>query len=213
MSPYPMFIGMATLTILSPGPGVLKSLTNAISYGRREAFIGILGLVCGVFCVACLSASSLGLVLASSATAFGLIKLGGALYLVYLGLRMLYAPAGQKLVKPLQATPAMPEALPGGLGTMLNRRFLEGLVLQFSNPKALIFFLAVLPQFIDRQQAYLPQFALLLATFCLLLALIHSMYVLAADRAAGWIRTTGSGLLDKLSAAAFLLFALLLLRS
>lgn len=208
-----MFIGMATLTILSPGPGVLKSLTNAITYGRREAFIGILGLVCGVFCVACLSASSLGVVLASSENAFRLIRLAGALYLVYLGLRMLYAPAGLSLVKPQQPARFSLKAKPGGLSRMLNRRFLEGLVLQFSNPKALIFFLAVLPQFIDRQQAYLPQFALLLATFCLLLALIHSLYVLAAERAAGWIRTAGSGLLSKLSAAAFLTFALLLLRS
>ena len=81
MQLYLLFILMATLTILSPGPGVLKSVTNSLNYGFKRAFIGVIGLSTGTFCVAVLSATSLGALLAASDTGFtALIKVRIAIF-------------------------------------------------------------------------------------------------------------------------------------
>lgn len=201
MGLYPMFVMMAVMTILSPGPGVLKSLTNALSYGMKPAFIGIAGLACGVFCVACLSATALGAVLARSASVFNLIRLCGAAYLAYTGVKLWR-------IRPAIAGNAIP--------TVRNRRtlFIEGLILQFSNPGALFFFLAILPQFIRPAHAYLPQFLLLVLTFCGLLVVIHAGYAIFARRVQRCLGSSGGGRwLNRIGGTMFIGFALILLHA
>lgn len=201
MELYLIFTLMAAMTILSPGPGVLKSLTNALNYGLRPALIGIAGLACGVFCVAALSASSLGVMLAASAKAFTVIRLGGAAYLIYLGVKLWRAP---------------PVEFAATRASEIKARslFLEGWMLQFSNPSAVFFFLSVLPQFIKRSRAFLPQFLLLVLTFCSLLVLIHGGYVLFAQRTKRWIGSKRGGRwLNRAGGACFVLFGALLLHA
>jgi len=198
---YPIFLLLAGVTILSPGPGVLKSLTNALNYGLRPALVGIAGLACGVFCVAALSATGLGVLLSTSHAAFMFIRLVGAGYLIYLGIRLWRAPLLE--LDPNSATARTRKAL-----------FFEGWMLQFSNPNAVFFFLSVLPQFIDRTRAFLPQFLLLALTFCFLLVLVHGSYALCAQRARRLIRSrTGGRWLNRVGGAAFVVFGLLLLHS
>lgn len=201
MERYLIFTLMAAMTILSPGPGVLKSLTNALNYGLRPALIGIVGLSCGIFCVAALSASGLGILLTSSAKAFVAIRLGGAAYLSYLGIKLWRAPALE--FKPSQA-----------LSVRRRTLFFEGWMLQFSNPGALIFFLSILPQFIRPSRAFLPQFLLLVLTFCSLLVLIHSGYAIFAERARRWMGASHGGRwFNRIGGACFFLFGALLLRA
>jgi threonine/homoserine/homoserine lactone efflux protein len=199
---YSVFVLMAVLTIVSPGPGVLKSLTNALQYGLRPALIGIAGLACGVFCVAALAATSLGALLSASATAFHVIRIAGAAYLLYLGVRLWRAPTMK---------------LAASAATAKRRRtlFVEGWLLQFSNPNALFFFLSVLPQFIDRSHPYLPQFLLLVLTFCLLLVVVHGSYACGARHGQRWLAgTAGAGRwLNRGGGAAFVIFSVLLLNS
>ena len=85
---YLMFLAMAALTILSPGPSTLKSLTNALNHGLGAALVGMAGLTCGVLVVATLSATSLGMLIAASPTTFELVRYGGVLYLVWLGVKL-----------------------------------------------------------------------------------------------------------------------------
>lgn len=85
MGSYLLFVVIAIATVLSPGPGVMLTLTNAIRFGVSGAFGGILGIAFGTFIVAGISATSLGIVLATSATAFSIMKFIGAAYLIYLG--------------------------------------------------------------------------------------------------------------------------------
>lgn len=180
MNLYLIFVAMALMTILSPGPGVLKSLTNALNYGLQPAFVGIAGLASGVFCVAAISATGLGVLLATSPTAFGIIRWLGAAYVMYLGIRLFLTP-----VKPMQTSIVHPKA-----GRIL---FLEGWLLQLSNPNAVLFFLSVLPQFIDHTRPYLPQFMVLVLTFCALLVLVHGCYAVFAQKAKGWFGTGQGG--------------------
>lgn len=85
-------------------------------------------------------------------------------------------------------------------------------MLQFANPNALIFFLSVLPQFIDRESRYLPQFLLLVTSFCLLMILVHGGYILSARKARRWLQGRGGHWINRISALSFGLLALILLR-
>ncbi|MGL6511034.1 LysE family translocator [Aeromonas hydrophila] len=197
MQAYLMFIAMAGLTILSPGPSTLKSLTNALNHGLGPALVGMAGLTCGVLGVATLSATSLGVLLATSPTAFEWVRYGGVLYLAWLGVKLWRSPP-----------PRMGENPPSAR----HRLFWEGVMLQFTNPNALIFFLSILPQFIDHRHAYLPQFLLLVSSFCLLMVLVHGGYIFSARKARRWLQGGGGRWINRLGALAFGLLAMVLLR-
>ena len=198
MQLYLLFILMATLTILSPGPGVLKSVTNSLNYGFKRAFIGVIGLSTGTFCVAVLSATSLGALLAASDTAFTVIKYFGAAYLIYMGIKLWRAPA-------FEFKDAAKEAISN------KKLFAECFIFQLSNPKALVFFLSVFPQFIEHDRSYLGQFAVLVLTFCLLLVLVHSIYALFAHKAKSWFTSAHGGRwANRVGGTAFIGFGLLL---
>jgi threonine/homoserine/homoserine lactone efflux protein len=193
-SHYPLFVLMACLTVLMPGPGVLMTLTNALRFGLHGSLGGILGIASGALVVATISSTSLGLLLASSALAFTVIKWMGAAYLVYLGLRLWRSPT-------LGLAPG--EARPASFG----RRFAEGLSLQFTNPKAIFFFLSVLPQFIDPAGPRTQQFVVLVLSYSVLVVLIHTLYALGAQRVRGWLSTArGQRTLGRLGGATFVAF-------
>jgi homoserine/homoserine lactone efflux protein len=194
MKLYPLFVLMATATVLSPGPGVLMTLSNALRYGFRGTIGGILGVACGSLLVALVSATSLGVVLATSALAFTVLKFAGAAYLVYLGVRLWRAPPFQ--FADLAAHPAS-----------FGRRFAEGVSLQLTNPKSIFFFLSVLPQFIDPSAHYAAQFSVLVLTYATLVVLIHCLYALFAQRARRWLGSERGGRgLNKAGGATFVFF-------
>lgn len=194
MKLYTLFLLMATATVFSPGPGVVMTLTNAIRYGVRGTIGGIFGVAFGAFVVAAISATSLGVLLATSAVAFTIMKYVGAVYLVYLGLKLWRAPG-------LQFNEAA--AHEAGFG----KRFLEGISLQLTNPKAIFFFLSVFPQFIDASAGYARQFLLLVVTYSALVIVIHCLYAFTARRAKAWLTSPRGGrAVNKAGAATFLFF-------
>ncbi|PYY92182.1 LysE family translocator [Pseudomonas sp. TKO26] len=197
MASYGLFLLLATLTILSPGPGVVLTLSNALRHGWAGALPGIFGIALGALVVAGISASSLGLLLAASTTAFTLLKYIGALYLLYLGIKMWRT---QSFVPTLKDS----EARPG-------RRFVEALSIQLLNPKAGFFFLAVFPQFIQPHGNYYSQFLPLVTSYSLLVIALHSGYALMANSARGWLSSRrGARIVGKLSGMTFLGFGVML---
>lgn len=194
MKLYPLFLVMATATVFSPGPGVVMTLTNSLRYGLKGTFGGILGIAVGALVVAAISATSVGVLLATSATAFTLLKYVGAAYLVYLGIKLWRAPAFQF---------KEPSAQEAGF----KRRFLEGASLQLTNPKVIFFFLSVFPQFIDRSSDYSIQFAVLVLTYSLLVVVIHCLYAASAQKAKFWLTSEKGGrILNKIGGATFVCF-------
>ena len=191
---YPLFLLVATVTVVSPGPGVVMTITSALRCGVRGTFGGILGIAGGALVVAAISATSLGALLSASSWAFTVLKFTGAGYLVYLCVRLWRAPAVSLMTRP---------AKEAGFG----RRFFEGLSLQLTNPKAVFFFLSVLPQFIDTEQNYLVQFVALVLTYSLLVIGIHSAYAFFAKRAHGWLLSRRGGrAVNRAAGAAFVFF-------
>ena len=199
MNLYLLFLTVATLTVLSPGPGVLMTLTNALRYGLRGTIGGILGIAFGALLVAGISATTLGAVLAASALAFTVLKLAGAAYLIYLGARLWRSP------------PMHVQSAAQAHQASFKRRFLEGLSLQLTNPKAIFFFLSVFPQFIEGEAGFVGQFALLVLTYAALVVVIHTGYALFAHQARAWLTSERGGrTVNRLGGATFMCFGVAL---
>lgn len=198
MKLYSIYFLVAALTVISPGPGVVMTLTNALRYGVRQAFPGILGLAVGVVFVAGISATGLGVLVATSPLAFTILKFAGAVYLVYLGVRLWLAPPFQ--FGEQQAHEAN-----------FGKRFWEAFTLQFTNPKAIFFCLSVFPQFIHSETNSSVQFVILAATYAILIVVIHLVYASCAARARVWLSSPRGGrILSGASGTMFILFGIAL---
>jgi homoserine/homoserine lactone efflux protein len=167
-----LFAVTETVLSLTPGPAVLFVLSSALRTGARKSVGSILGLLAANTVYFALSASGLGALLISSYRVFFLVKWIGAAYLVYLG-------AGTILGR----SDVLPAGEPVGAGASAIRLFRDGFVLQMSNPKAIVFFSAILPQFIDPRRAVLPQIVILGLTSVICEFAVLSSYGLAAARA------------------------------
>jgi threonine/homoserine/homoserine lactone efflux protein len=176
MKSYAVFFVLAAATVASPGPGVLLTLTNAMQFGMTRALFGIVGIAFGAITMATISASSIGLIVASSAAAFTALKYLGAMYLVYLGWKVWFSAAARQQIGPQVFKP-------GSNTKMYLTSWWEGTSLQFTNPKSLLFFMSILPQFIDGSDRYVNQVAVLIVTYSLLVIAIHCGYGLAARQA------------------------------
>lgn len=196
MESYLLFLLIAMITILSPGPGVILTLTNTIRFGSKNALQGILGIAFGTFIIAGVSATSLGILLATSALAFTVMKLIGAAYLIYLGIKLWRSPPLQVKIDEKSTK---------------NKRllFIEGMTLQLTNPKAIFFFISVFPQFINFNVSSTVQFLTLVVTYSSLVIIIHLLYSLAAKSARAWFTTAkGSNWLNKISGSTFMCFGI-----
>ena len=163
MESYLIFVTIAAVTILSPGPGVILTLSNAIRFGFSGAVGGIFGIAFGTFVVAAISATSVGVILATSTMVFSIMKYIGATYLIYLGVKLWRSsPVTMKMKNDLKKS--------------LKFQFLEGFILQITNPKAVFFFMSIFPQFVDFTSGYQGRFALLVVTYSSLVLLIHMTY-------------------------------------
>lgn len=167
---------------LTHGPNGLLSLTHGVRFGVRRTVFTALGGVTGFTALIGASLAGLGALLAASEQAFTIAKWVGAGYLVYLGIRTWQAP-------PTAMVPQDGRGAPGNFGP--GRLFREGLLVAVSNPKALIFFAAFLPQFIDPHRSLLLQFALLAGTFVLTEFVTEYLLAAAAHRISPWLARVG----------------------
>ncbi len=163
---YLFYVLIAAMTIATPGPGVIMTLTNSMRYGLLKTFAGVFGIALGMFSLALLSSSGLGLLMATSAKAYLVLKIVGAVYLLYLGVKLL---KNRKLHLDLSVSYKERSA---------NTLFFQGLGITLLNPKPIVFFTALFPQFIVSDAPYNAQFLLLAVTFCLLIFMIHFLYAL-----------------------------------
>jgi len=151
LSTYLLYLAAVALLILTPGPTMLMCMTNAIHHGPRRAMTSVAGAVTAVLCVMLLSAMGLGALLAASETAFTTAKVLGAAYLVWLGIKTFRSNAALQLDE-AQAPRA-------------RSFYVQGFLVGASNPKAVLFFAAFFPQFLNPAAPMAPQLALLAATF------------------------------------------------
>jgi threonine/homoserine/homoserine lactone efflux protein len=170
------FAAVAFVLIAVPGPSVLFVVGRALSLGRGPAIASVVGNALGVYVVAVFVAVGLGSVVQRSETVFFAVKVIGAAYLVWLGVHAIRHR--RELASSLGAT-APP--------VTRSRAAQQGFVVGVANPKALIIFGAVLPQFVDRGHGHVPVQMLLLALIAFGIALVSdSLWALAARAVRAW---------------------------
>lgn len=158
LSTYLLYLAAVALLVLSPGPTMLMCMTHALQHGPRKAMAAAAGSVTAVLGTMLLSALGLGALLAASETAFWALKAAGAAYLIWLGFKTFRSRATVFDQLPASDAPAR-AAVPA------HKLYSQGLIVGGSNPKALLFFTAFFPQFLNPAAAWAPQFAVLAATF------------------------------------------------
>jgi len=182
------------LFIQVPGPSLLFTIGRALTVGRRDALLSVVGNALGLLAQVVLVAAGLGAVVAASATAFTLLKLAGAAYVVHLGIRAIVHRADAR--RALEAA---------GLGAGSAREHglasvRTGFVVGATNPKSIVFFVAFLPQFIDGGAPAAPQLVLLGLLFGVMAVCSDACWALAAGRAREWFARKPKRL-DSLGAA------------
>ena len=174
------FFFAAWLICLSPGPGALSSVTAGMRWGFRRAIWNTLGLELGSMILIGTVATGLGALLSASVLAFNAIKWLGAAYLVYLGVQQWRAP-----VRP----PVLAETGGAGVPQTASSIFLRGLLINVSNPKAILFTLAVTPQFVDASLPQWPQYLTIMGTLLFTDVVSMSVYAGLGARALGALRS------------------------
>ncbi len=166
---------------LTPGPNGLLSLTHGACFGFRPTVYTVLGGALGFFLLIAASLGGMGALLAASERAFTIAKWVGAAYLVYLGFRIWRAPAPVVAIGDGRA----------GADARPLRLFNQGFLVAVSNPKALIFFAAFLPQFMVPGVPYGLQLAIFGGTFVVVEILYELLLALMAQRIAPWLARHG----------------------
>lgn len=194
-------LGAGTLISFTPGAGAINTMSNSINSGFRRSIWGILGQQAALIIHIVIVALGVGVLVASSPVAFNVIRYAGAAYLVYLGIR-------QFLAKPA-VDEASAEALRNEPAWSMFRR---GLWVNLLNPKAIVFFLAFLPQFIRLDQPLLLQYVIVAVTVMVIDVLV--MWLFFAGTARSFQRFTrdarGQRILNRVFGVLFVLVGVLL---
>lgn len=211
LSTWMTFCLAAIFIAVSPGSGAVLSMSHGLAYGVKKTSATIFGLQAGLLLLLFIAGAGVGSLLLASELAFNLIKLCGAAYLIYLGLSQWRAKVPDRQALPDDAVPA--EAAAGAAPMPdCTKRFLTGFLTNATNPKGVIFMVAVLPQFISRHDALLPQLCVLAATMVVIDVVVMHSYAYAASSMQRYFRDAGAvrkqnrffgGLLMTIGAALF----------
>jgi homoserine/homoserine lactone efflux protein len=170
-----LFAVTETVLCFTPGPAVLLVLAQGLARGTASSIWANLGILAGNTLYFVLSATSLGALLVASYELFALIRWGGAAYLIWLGVTTFFGRSSMLSVAPADVTVRS-----------RGQIFVNGFVLQAANPKALVFFTALLPQFIDPRGGVVAQVAILAVTSVVIEFLVLLAYGALAGRLTSW---------------------------
>lgn len=167
-----LFSSIALVATVTPGPAVLLVTTHSLQFGTLRTIMTIIGNISGLLIMSACSVLGLNALIIYSATAFTSIKVFGAAYLIYMGVKLWR----KGILQPKQ-----------GLGDSEKQSwvklYIQGLLVALTNPKAIVFTTALFPQFIIVSEPLLPQFTILVSTFMSLSALCLLVYSIASSKA------------------------------
>ena len=164
----------AWLIALSPGSGAVLSMSHGLQYGVRQTTATIVGLQIGLASILLVAGAGVGALLLASTTAFMVVKVLGAGYLIWLGVKQWREPVDGA------ASDAAAPSEPAGLS--VRQRVLRGALTNATNPKGIVFMVAVLPQFIDPNKPLALQLAILLVTTLAVDSVVMHGYAFLASR-------------------------------
>lgn len=197
-----------SLAALSPGPAVMCAMAQSTRHGFRSSLVGIAGIQLGSSLVFISIALGLGTLLANATVAFRVLRVLGAIYLFYLGARLIISSfqgrSAGRSVKERQET----------VSVVHQNLFFQGLLIQLTNPKAMLFISALLPQFVDSHRSVPLQILILLAATIVIDTVVLSSYAYFAQRGIRSFQTSRFyGWVERVLGAALVFFGLRLLVS
>ncbi|MET0702070.1 MAG: LysE family transporter [Mycobacterium sp.] len=172
------FLGAAIAISISPGAGAILAMATGLAHGARRSYWTILGLEIGLIAQLALVAVGLGAALANSVLAFNVVKWIGVAYLIYLAIRQWRTASLDLGARMDQATEDRPVAM-----------LVRGALANITNPKGLVFLLAVLPQFVVPTAPLLPQYLVIGATMVVVDLVVMGGYAGLAARLLRWLTT------------------------
>lgn len=182
-----LYIPLAFFISATPGPVMMLALSNGAVYGTGKALSGIAGTSSGNLLLMLLSASGLGALLQTSEKLLPAIQWLGAAYLIYLGYRIAYTPANRRHIAVSKSSKAL-------------QIFSRGFLVAASNPKGIVFFGALFPQFIEPDRPLPMQLTLLAFTFLLIDGLWQLLYATGGNTLSSWLKDPArTGLINKIS--------------
>ena len=155
---------------LSPGPGAIASMSAGLNYGFRRGYFMVFGLILGICTLVGIVVAGLGAIIAASNTAFTVLKLLGAAYLVWIGISQWRASD-----RPLVAATDAPVR-------SRKQLMLRGWAINATNPKGAVFMAAVVPNFIDLSHPLIPQYLIIMASLSITDLVVMAGYVALASR-------------------------------
>ncbi len=189
LSTWILFCLTEAVLCVIPGPAVLLVVSTALARGTRPGLRASSGILAANTFYFLLSATSLGAVLLASHELFTVIRWAGSAYLVWMGARMVVAWWRGETALAEAGAPAASDALPRG---RKPGPFTQGFVVQGANPKALLFFSAILPQFIDTKASVPLQVGILAVSSIVIELAVLALYAAAARPARSWASRPGS---------------------
>ena len=174
------FIGASVAISVSPGAGAIQSMATGLTHGLRRGAWSVAGLQIGLMTQLAVVAIGLGAAVVKSIVAFTMIKWIGVLYLIYLAVRQWRTTADDLT----ERVAVDVDARSGRLALLLR-----GFLVNVTNPKGLVFLLAVLPQFVVISRPLLPQYLTIAATMVVVDVLVMCAYTGLASRLLAWLRT------------------------
>ena len=206
LSTWWLFIVMTFVVSATPGPNMLFIMSTSARHGIQSAVVAMLGCMTALLAMMSISAAGLGALLQTFPAVFEALRLAGAAYLAYLGVKCWRSPvhdqSGDTAGDPSGAT--LPTIQRGAI-------YRQGFLVAASNPKAILFAAAFCPQFINPDMAKLPQFAILLATFTVIEVAWYFVYALSGKRLSLYLqRATVLRAFNRLTGGVFIGFAALM---
>ena len=207
LSTWWLFIAMTFVVSATPGPNMLFVMSTSARHGLRAAVLAMAGCMTALLAMMSLSAAGLGALLQSFPAVFDALRLAGAAYLAYLGVKCWRAPVHDAVRDTLagQVGAATPVALTAAQSGAIYR---QAFLVAASNPKAILFAAAFFPQFIDPALAKLPQFAILLTTFTVIEVAWYLVYAVSGKRLSVYLqRASVMRAFNRLTGGVFIGFA------
>jgi threonine/homoserine/homoserine lactone efflux protein len=173
-----LFFITVSILILTPGPNFIYVLTRGTTQGRRAALLAAVGLGCGVILHTTLASIGVSALFSSSYLAFQIVKYGGSLYLIYLGIKSIISHGA-----PIISSPQ--------ISTKNQTIIWQSVVASMTNPKTILFFLSFLPQFVNtKASSVTPQLILLGSIYMLLTVTIYGAIGYFAGSIGSWLNTS-----------------------
>ena len=173
---FSLFLSITFIVSASPGPVMLSCMANGGRLGLSKALVGMLGASAGNLCLVVLSAFGLGLIISQNDILFNAIKWGGAAYLVFLGVQIMRTSI---VLEQKQSTASLDST---------KSLWWNSFFIAVSNPKGLIYFGALFPQFIAYQEPWAPQFLALTVTFLVIDLMWMFIYAVAGNAIMRWLK-------------------------